>query len=152
MRAAVRRAAAALVATLLSGAPHGLAAAFATEGEHRCQCASHGARHVCACPVCRARAREARRDATKALPPCHRRAALVELEQDERSERSPAPCLRPSCGADPELAAAPAASEVFTLPSAPALVVPHLGDHVPTERPAADDVVREPALPPPRPS
>jgi hypothetical protein len=139
-----------MLAVLLAGVPHAIAEAVATEREHRCQCASHGARHVCACPVCRARAREARRDATKALPPCHRTAALAEVEQDERSERLPAPCLRPSCGVDGERAAAPTGGDAFVVPSRFALA--HRDRRCAPGPVAAvpEDVVRAPARPPPR--
>ena len=150
MRAAAGHGAAVLVALLLSGAPRAISAALATDGDHRCQCASHGTRHVCACPVCRARARAARRDATKALPPCHRDAALTELDEDERAERSPGPCLRPSCGADPERAAGPPATDAFTLLRFAALVAFGSGRVRWTAAMAAGDRALEPPLPPPR--
>src|SRR5215208_1026547 len=120
-RRAACRAVAALVALALSGLPRLVSAALVVEPEHRCQCASHGVGHVCACAVCRARVRAARRDAAAKLPPCHRGAALAELAREDDDRGGPAPCLRPSCGGDPDAATRLLSSDAFTIPLPPAV-------------------------------
>ena len=142
---------AALVALSLSGAPRA-ALALAPEPEHRCQCAAHGERHRCACRICAEKARQARRGALAALPPCHRglaeKALAAEEEQDRRGDDRP--CVMPSCGGGDPSAPPRASSETFTLPLPAPLSRPGREEPLAARpaRGAAECVV--PDLPPPR--
>jgi hypothetical protein len=118
---AVARAAAALLAVALSGAPRA-AEALRPEKPHRCQC-RHGAGERCTCPVCAARVRKAKRDALAELPPCHRAGAERALAAEEAHERRDreAPCVQGDCGSKDPLAPPRASAESFTLPDPPVI-------------------------------
>lgn len=149
-RASVSRAAAALLALALSGAPRA-AQAVQLEKPHRCQC-KHGAGERCSCPVCGKRAREARRKAAHEAPPCHRaqaEQALAAEEERERHDRD-VPCFRGPCG-DPGDVPPPtrASAETFTLPDPP--LIGRAGTSGAVPAPALRDGVGVPAPEPPPP-
>lgn len=147
-RDAVCRVAAAFVVFVLSGAPR-VVAALLPEPEHRCECAAHGERHRCACPVCAAKARKARLDALEELPPCHRAAALQELAEEE-GEAPDAPCVSPACGGQQLRAAVPALGDPFALPELP--LIPGTGwlEILHSTSLASNRAPLRPGTPPPR--
>lgn len=143
------RAIAALVALVLSGAPR-LAVAVGTGTVHVCQCRAHGDGHRCACPVCAAQARRARREGIAKLPPCHRSAALQELEAEEERERAEAalPNLEPTCGFDDPPASAPSA-QTFVAPRTLSLAPPGRAEPLAPVSDAAREIPAVPDVPPP---
>jgi hypothetical protein len=145
------RLAAALLALSLSGATRA-ALALAPEREHRCQCASHGENHRCACKICNDRARRARRDELAKLPPCCRSKAAAQLAvEEERAQRESAdPCAVPLCGGrDPD--APPSGSEdAFTLPPRATPTGPGRREPIVPAATSGPEAVATPELPPPR--
>jgi hypothetical protein len=150
LSAALGRATAALLALALSGVVRVAPELVVGELPHRCQCAAHGARHVCACQICRAKARAARRDAAEKLPPCHRAMALADVEREEEDERASGPCLRPSCGADPAAAPLASATDPFVPARPPAIAQAERGRALPAVADATANHVDAPPTPPPR--
>jgi hypothetical protein len=147
--ATLARAAAALLALALSGAPRA-AVSLAPEKPHRCQC-RHGAGERCTCPVCGQRARRAQHAALAELPPCHRAVAAEALAAEDEHERRhrEVPCLQGDCGATDPAAPPRASTETFTLPDPPLLGPAGSGPPVPA--PAARRGVGAPAPEPPPP-
>ncbi|ACL63870.1 conserved hypothetical protein [Anaeromyxobacter dehalogenans 2CP-1] len=147
------RVAAALLALALSGGVR-LLPAGPVSGPHRCSCRSHGEDHLCACAVCNAQARRARKAARpEDLPPCHRDAARRAAAQEEaRARRAALPGLLPTCG-DPEGGlAAPGALDPFAVPARPALALAEWRTTPAAPAATAPERAPRPAVPPPRPS
>ncbi|ABC80261.1 hypothetical protein [Anaeromyxobacter dehalogenans] len=146
------RVAAALLALALSGGVR-LLPARPVSGPHRCSCRAHGEDHLCACAICNAQARRARKAARpEDLPPCHRDAARrAAAQEEERARRAALPGLLPTCG-DPEGGlAAPGALDPFSVPARPALALAEWRTPCPTPAAVAPERAPRPAVPPPRP-
>lgn len=146
------RAAAALLALLLSGASRA-ALALVPEPEHRCQCRAHGERHRCACRICAEQARRARRGALDRVPPCHRAIVEKELAAEEEDERRDdgKPCLMPSCGAGDPATPPRASVESFTIPAPSLPASAGREEPIPPLAAGGQGACAVPELPPPRP-
>ena len=136
------RLAAVLVAFALSGAPR-LALARPASGPARCSCPAHQSHRACPCGSCH-----------KGGGP---RGAHAGVERAHGSrggspgDAPAAPCMKGGCSMpEAPAAAAPWATEVFTLPSALALFPPRDGAALPSSSATTLHAPHLPETPPPR--
>jgi hypothetical protein len=140
---AVARLAAVLVAFALSGAPRLALARPASAGPARCSCPAHQSHRACPCGTCH-----------KGTGP-HAAHAGVERAHPSpggSSDEGPsAPCMKGGCSMpEAPAAAAPWATEVFTLTSALALFPPVDGAALPASSAETLHAPHLPETPPPR--
>ncbi len=158
-RSLIARGAALLAASALSGAPR-LAFALVPEPAHRCQCAAHGERHRCACPICaeaarraRAVARSSEAERIESLPPCHREAARRALAASAAEEQdrpvTPGASIAPCCGFAGEREAS-GSTDPFVVPDPPRLPDGARCERLRAVAPAAATAAVQPEIPPPR--
>jgi hypothetical protein len=147
---AVGRAAAALLAVALSGAPRVVALHAPAEGHH-CECKSNGEHHL-ECAACR-RAALAARSSDAKLPECHRAAARRALAQRERAGGAPnAPCLERACGGSGQPALTAGGIEPYLLPAAKAPAFAPCTERTPAPSDGARERPLVPETPPPKPA
>lgn len=76
--------------------------------------------------------------------------AIADLEREDEDERAPGPCLRPSCGADPDAAPFASETEPFVPSRPPALARADTGRTLPADVDAPVSRAEAPPTPPPR--